>query len=339
MTTTATALFKGISFLRIRHWLPQQSLARACTISAPSSVTKSHAALHRHAQLLPAASPMAGPQRPLPGCPRGLSLSGPTPVSAPPPPDSCGKGRQGPCPQGQAALPWPQQHDSGRATDPAPHNLPRTIQPLLTARPPKLSSAVTSMTGLSPTSPDGNAGLGISPEGTEYAVLATARAARRAVTAREGRRARARSPSLPHHRIQCRQEASVRRRRARTLAPSGSEVDGGDALFPLATAAESSPPSASEAVLRAPDNPGEMNSPPHPAFRTSANNRLPPRTAAHRPFAVAAAPGPPRWASWSSLAGCPRDPSRAAGWVRAPVREMRARWLTISWRGWPRIGL
>ena len=133
-------------------------------------------------------------------------------------------------------------------------------------------------------------------------------------------------------------------------------------VFPLGTAAESSLSCEFEAVLTAPDNPWGMDAPPYPAFRTSANNQLLPRTAAHRPFAVATAPGfsyhgarvapaahrpfaaaadpgLPRWASWSSLAGCPQDPSRAAGWVRAPVREMRARWLTISRRGWARIGL
>ena len=41
-------------------------------------------------------------------------------------------------------------------------------------------------------------------------------------------------------------------------------------------------------------HPGGMDAPPNPAFRTSANNRLLPRMEAHRPFAAAAAPGPPR---------------------------------------------
>ena len=141
---------------------------------------------------------MAGPQRPLPGCPRGLSLSGPTPLSAPSPPDSCGKGRQGPCPQGQAALPWPQQHpsqDSGRSNGPAPHNLPRTLETLLTTRP--LGCDVHGR--LVPNQPQWTCNFrGLrTPEGTAHAVLAAARAARRAVTGSKGRRARARSLPLP----------------------------------------------------------------------------------------------------------------------------------------------
>ena len=72
-----------------------------------------------------------------------------------------------------------------------PTTLPRTLQPLLRARQPKLASAVTCMASSSPTSRSGNAsftarGLRLSPGGTGPAVLAATEAVIRALPAREG---------------------------------------------------------------------------------------------------------------------------------------------------------
>ena len=118
-------------------------------------------------------------------------------------------------------------------------------------------------------------------------------------------RARALSLPLPLHHIWIRGAASVGGWCDPKLAPS---APGG---LPLGTADASSTPSASGATLTAPDGSGGVDSPPQPALRPAANERLPPRGL---PPAGDPAPRPAQPGALEPSAGSPHPP-RSCGRV------------------------
>ena len=168
--------------------LVRSSPATSPHLSEAFSATDPQAALRRPALRLPAALrvPMAGRPRSPPPWP--VLPSPPTPrLRAPGHSDTCDAGGQGsmrPRPKGPPVAATTSLRRS--TTAPTAPTLPRTLQPLLRARPPKLASAVTCMASSSPTSRTGDAsftarGLRLSPGGTGSSVLAATGAVIRAV--------------------------------------------------------------------------------------------------------------------------------------------------------------
>ena len=168
--------------------LVRSSPATSPHLSGAFSATDPQAALRRPALRLPAALrvPMAGHPRSPPPWP--VLPSPPTPrLRAPGHSDTCDAGGQGsmrPRPKGPPVAAATSLRRS--TTAPTTPTLPRTLQPLLRARPPKLASAVTCMASSSPTSRTGDAsftarGLRLSPGGTGSSVLAATGAVIRVV--------------------------------------------------------------------------------------------------------------------------------------------------------------